>query len=102
MNEGRPGGRSPGMVEVQRLRDAALARAAHQAHAATGGPVVVIAGTGHARRDSGVPAKLATAAPELSVFSLGQFEADPGPDAPYDRVIVTEPAPRGDPCAGLR
>jgi uncharacterized iron-regulated protein len=33
--------------------------------AATGGPVVVITGTGHARRDLGAPAKLALAAPRI-------------------------------------
>jgi uncharacterized iron-regulated protein len=47
-----------GMVEVQRLRDAALARAVVQAMKATGGPVIVITGNGHARRDRGVPAVL--------------------------------------------
>lgn len=40
-----------GMVEAQRLRDAALARAARQALADSGGPVVVITGNGHARTD---------------------------------------------------
>ena len=92
----------PGMVEAQRLRDATLARAAIEAHAVSGGPVAVIAGTGHARRDRGVPAALSAAAPGLSVYSVGQFEVDPGPDAPFDRVIVTEPTPRDDPCAAFR
>ena len=88
-----------GMVEAQRLRDAGLARAVLQALAEVGGPVVVIAGTGHARRDWGVPAALARAAPGLSVLSIGQLEADPGADAPFDLWLVTEPAPREDPCA---
>lgn len=88
-----------GMVEAQRLRDAALARAAVQAQVATGGPVAVIAGTGHARTDRGLPAALALAAPHLTVYSVGQFEHDPGPDAPFDRVRVTDPADRPDPCA---
>lgn len=91
----------PGMVEAQRLRDAALARAALQAHAATGGPVAVITGTGHARSDWGVPALLARAAPGLSVHAVGQFEADPGPDAPFDAVRVTAPVDRPDPCAAF-
>jgi uncharacterized iron-regulated protein len=47
----------PGMVEAQRLRDAYLARAALAAFYETGGPVVVITGNGHARRDWGVPAR---------------------------------------------
>lgn len=92
----------PGMVEAQRLRDAALARAAIQAQAATGGPVAVITGTGHARTDWGLPAALALAAPQLAVYSVGQFEADPGPDAPFDRVRVTDPIDRSDPCDAFR
>lgn len=91
----------PGMVEAQRLRDAALARAAVAALEATGGPVVVITGTGHARRDQGVPAALSLAVPGVRVLSVGQMEADPGPDAPFDLWIVTEPHPRDDPCASL-
>lgn len=91
----------PGMVQAQRLRDAALARAVVQAMAETGGPVVVITGSGHARKDQGVPSVLALAAPSLSVVSVGQLESDPGPDAPYDFWIVTPPQPRDDPCAGL-
>nr|WP_241427672.1 ChaN family lipoprotein [Fertoeibacter niger] len=90
-----------GMVQAQRLRDAALARAVVLAMAETGGPVAVITGTGHARRDQGVPAALALAAPNLSVLSIGQTEADPGPDAPFDLWLVTPPVDRGDPCAAF-
>jgi uncharacterized iron-regulated protein len=92
----------PGFVAAQRLRDAALARAVRDALAATGGPVVLIAGTEHARRDVGVPAKLAQAMPEVRVLTIGQVERDPGSDAPFDLWIVTEAAPRGDPCAAFR
>ncbi|MFN3643719.1 MAG: ChaN family lipoprotein [Gemmobacter sp.] len=92
----------PGFVAAQRLRDAALARAALDALAAHGAPVVVIAGTGHARRDEGVPAAIAVASPGTAVLALGQLEADPGPDAPFDLWIVTDPHPRPDPCAALR
>ena len=91
----------PGMVEAQRLRDAAIARAAIAAHAATGGPVAVITGTGHARSDWGVPAVLALVAPELSVHAVGQMEAEPDGDAPFDQVRVTDPAERDDPCAAF-
>jgi uncharacterized iron-regulated protein len=89
----------PGMVEAQRLRDAAFARTALQALTDTGGPVVVITGTGHAHRNRGIPAALAQSG--TSVFTLGQLEHDPGPDAPYDAWIITSPTPRGDPCAGF-
>lgn len=92
----------PGMVAAQRLRDAALARAVVQALAATGGPVAVITGTGHVRRDQGIPAALAFAAPDLSVLAVGQLEADPGPGAPFDVWLVTDPVDRPDPCAAFR
>jgi uncharacterized iron-regulated protein len=88
----------PGMVQAQRLRDAALARAVVRAFEATGGPVVVITGNGHARRDQGVPAVLAQAMPDLSVLSVGQIEGSAGAAPPYDRWIVTPILPRDDPC----
>jgi len=101
-----PGHLLPGMVAAQRLRDAALAHVALQALTETGGPVVVIAGTGHARNDIGIPAYLRHAADAPVVLSLGQLEAAPDADAahkpPYDIWITTAPAPRPDPCAGLR
>ena len=90
-----------GLVEAQRLRDAALARAVLEAMEATGGPVAVIAGTGHARRDVGLPAALATASPGLRILSVGQFEAPPEGEVPYDLWLVTAPAPRDDPCETL-
>ncbi len=92
----------PGMVEAQRLRDAALARAVVQAMDQTGGPVAVITGTGHARKDHGIPAALAVAAPDLRVLSIGQVEADPGPDAPFDLWVITDPVDRPDPCLAFR
>jgi uncharacterized iron-regulated protein len=91
----------PAMVEAQRLRDAALARAVVRAWRQTGGPVVLIAGTGHARTDRGVPAVLARAAPGLSVLAVGQIEGPAAPVQPFDLWIVTGALPRGDPCAGL-
>lgn len=94
----------PGMVEAQRLRDAAFARTALRALAETGGPVAVITGTGHVRKDWGMPAALGRAAPDVAVLSLGQIEAGGvvAPDQPYDLWIVTPPTPRPDPCAALR
>lgn len=92
----------PGMVAAQRLRDAALARAALQALEETGGPVVVITGTGHARRDTGVPAVMRAVAPGVRVLSVGQFADDPGPEAPFDLWIVTGAVETVDPCAAFR
>lgn len=92
----------PGMVEAQRLRDAALARAVVQALDEVGPPVAVITGWGHARKDWGLPAVLAWAAPEVSVLSIGLLESDPGADAPFDLWLVTAPVDRPDPCAQFR
>lgn len=92
----------PGMVEAQRLRDAAMAAAALQALADFGPPVVIITGSGHARTDTGIPAMIRAARPDVSLWSLGQLEADPGPEAPYDAVVVTAPTPRDDPCAAFQ
>lgn len=94
----------PGMVAAQRFRDAAFADTALTALAETGGPVAVITGSGHARTDWGIPAALRRAAPDLRVLSIGQLE-DQGTvpsDPPFDLWLVTEPAERPDPCAGLR
>jgi uncharacterized iron-regulated protein len=91
----------PAMVNIQRLRDARLAQAAARAYQETGGPVVVIAGTGHLGRDIGAPAALARAAPALRQLVIGQFEAKPH-SPPMDVWIVTAPHPRPDPCAAFR
>jgi uncharacterized iron-regulated protein len=100
-----------GMVEAQRLRDAALADATLRARAqAADGPVALIAGAGHARLDRGAPAFLRAAAPDISVAALALLEvaegredwrdyAARGADAPvFDYLWFTAPAPREDPC----
>ncbi|NEX47548.1 ChaN family lipoprotein [Pseudotabrizicola algicola] len=92
----------PGMVQAQRLRDAYLAEAVLRALAEVGPPVAVITGSGHARRDWGVPAVLAEAAPGLSVLSVGQIEGVAPAAAPFDMWVVTEAVPRQDPCAAFR
>ncbi len=92
----------PGMVEAQRLRDAAFARTALGALERYGPPVVVIAGRGHVRRDWGIPAALASAAPEVPVAAIALSEAgSEEPSALFDAQIATAPAPRDDPCAAF-
>lgn len=91
----------PDMVDIQRLRDAMLAQVALDAYQRSGGPVVVITGTGHARTDWGAPALLAQAAPDLRILSIGQFEGAPDNPA-HDLYIVTDPHPRPDPCEAFR
>lgn len=96
-----PGSLLPGMVAAQRLRDAVMAQTALRALDETGGPVVIIAGSGHARTDIGIPAMLRFAAAEVSVLSIGQLEAPPGPQPRFDLWIVTPPPARADPCAAF-
>lgn len=91
----------PVMVDAQRLRDASLADAALRALGETGGPVVVITGNGHARSDWGMPALVATAAPDVVVFALAQGE-DGADVAGAFALTLDAPAPeRGDPCAAF-
>ena len=91
----------PLFVDVQRLRDATLARAITRAMQETGGPVAVITGNGHARKDRGVPVYLQAAAPELRVFVLGQSEAGQI-EGVYDQLLDAGPAERPDPCEAFR
>lgn len=87
-----------GMVAAQRLRDAAFAQTSLQALADTGGPVAVIAGTGHVRKDWGMPAALAHAAPEVTVLAIGQLEGAPDEAPPFDLWLIAPPPDRDDPC----
>ncbi len=91
----------PGFVDIQRLRDAELARAALDALDATGGPVAVITGNGHARRDGGAPAYLLTVRSDITTFSLGQSEAG-AIIGQFDALRDAAPADRPDPCAAFR
>ena len=93
-----PETRLSGMVEAQRLRDAALAQTALIALEETGGPVVVITGGGHARNDWGVPWVLSQAAPEVGVVSIGQVEGDAEAAPPYTLTVSTLAMKREDPC----
>lgn len=98
----------PVMVDLQRLRDATLARAVLRALYETGGPVAVITGNGHARRDWGVPRILGQVSPEVSVFVLGLVEdGNDGNDggnggARFDARERFAPAERDDPCAAFK
>lgn len=91
----------PMMVSVQRLRDAELARQAQLAFQATGGPVVVITGNGHARKDWGAPMALAVAVPGLRIIAVGQGEDGRDPDGRFDRVEQSPGIEREDPCAAF-
>ncbi|MEO8279955.1 MAG: ChaN family lipoprotein [Ideonella sp.] len=99
----------PAMVAVQRGRDAAMALAliteldAWRSKQGRG-PVLLLAGNGHVRRDYGVPQLLAAQRPELRLLAI-EFAEPPQeaapPDAPFDIVWKTPMAVRGDPCAAF-
>ena len=92
----------PGMVEIQRLRDAALARAVLVALDETGGPVAVITGNGHARRDWGMPTVLSVARDGLEIFVLGQTEDGAPLEGGFDEVISADAVDRADPCTAFK
>lgn len=89
-----------GMVEAQRLRDAAFARSVVEALDTYGSPVVLITGNGHARLDWGVPVYLMRARPMLQVTSIGQGERQEPPDGLFSWTLNGAVSPdRDDPCA---
>ncbi|MDA7426291.1 ChaN family lipoprotein [Thalassococcus lentus] len=93
----------PVMVDIQRLRDAFLARAAVEAREKTGGSVIVITGNGHARTDWGAPVALSRVAPELSIAALGQGELAHGaPTGTFDMIEIASDVERDDPCAAFK
>lgn len=92
----------PAMVDIQRLRDAQLAKMALRAYQLTGGPVVVITGNGHARTDWGMPVYLRRVASEISIVSLGQGEDGQPPAGTFDVIEDAPSIARPDPCAAFK
>ena len=103
-----PRERAGGMIDAQRARDAYMA----DRLARVEGPVVLIAGAIHGRRDYGVPAYLAALAPERRVVSVAFVEVDPArPEArdytdstesPHDLLWFTRRSSPDDPCEAFR
>lgn len=92
----------PVMVDLQRMRDALLARAAVQALEDTGGPVVVITGNGHARADWGATYLLRQALPDVAIAALGQSEEGVPPSGGFDRLHDAAAVERPDPCNAFK
>lgn len=100
-----------GLTRSQRLRDALMV---DSAMSSLGRGVVGIVGSGHARRDIGMPIYFAARAPQARIFSVGFVEVSPQRtdprtyaalsatgDAPYDVIWFTPRVKRSDPCAEL-
>jgi uncharacterized iron-regulated protein len=101
------------MVLAQRARDAQMAERIETAAARRG--AVLVTGSGHARRDRGVPRHVLRDTPALSLASVAFLEVSPGDldpadyagaygvaRLPFDWVVFTPAAEREDPCAALR
>ena len=94
------------MTTMQRARDGALAAAMREADR----PTVLLAGSGHVRRDRGVPAMLDAPSVSIAFIEVREgadrvtdYELTGAGNAPlYDFAVFTPAAERGDPCAGLR
>ncbi len=99
-------------TQIQLLRDAEFARAMRRAGALSQG-AILISGTGHARRDRGVPFHLRRAGiPPDEIFALGVVEVAQNEEKasayaaiygaqhlPFDAVWFTPRHVRADPCA---
>lgn len=109
-----PAAMVPGMVQVQRARDAVMARALADGLDLRGS-AVLIAGAGHTRTDRGVPAQLAAIAPTkrslaIAFLEVREDKTDPAtygelfdsPSVPFDAVWFTPRAEREDQCEGLK
>lgn len=95
--------RMPNMLLAQRGRDAAMAAALRTARARQpGGPVLLLAGNGHVRRDHGVGQLLPALEPSARVLSVGFAEPGHAPEPGlYDMVWTTAGTPRADPCQAM-
>jgi uncharacterized iron-regulated protein/nucleoside-diphosphate-sugar epimerase len=104
----------PAMVEVQRARDAHMALVLREQ--ARRGPVILVAGNGHVRRDHGVPARLRELGGPKAV-SVGIVEVDDsrrdfrsyafdssseGSTPPFDLLWLTPRVDEVDPCERFR
>lgn len=94
-----------GMIEAQRARDARMAEVLAGADEKG---AVLVAGSGHARRDRGAPSYLSSTVRE-NVLSVGLVEVSPDGDLRpaayagiYDVVWFTPRAVREDPCLDLK
>lgn len=101
------------MMHVQRARDAQMAERLLASDKGDGG--ILITGSGHARTDRGVPARMATLSPGAKVRSVAFMEVAAGKQEPqgyadrfgtgqlpFDYIWFTPAAQREDLCEKLR
>ncbi|MDB4941314.1 MAG: putative Lipoprotein [Labilithrix sp.] len=102
------------MIRFQRVRDAAMATALTKAASGSPADAVLVAGTGHTRRDRGAGADLAARDPQRALVSIAFAEVEKGKDdprayaarwntssLPFDYVWFTPRATDEDPCAAF-
>lgn len=99
-----PPERLPNMLLAQRGRDAAMAAELRDARArGAGGPVLLLAGDGHVRRDHGVAQILAHLEPGARVLAVAFLEAgETAVPGLYDLTWTTARNERPDPCAAMK
>jgi uncharacterized iron-regulated protein len=102
-----PEGYADSLVLAQRLRDASMTARLQRAAAASErpAPVVLIAGTGHARRDYGVPLLLDAPSVVIAFVEVASGETRPqdyGPADAYDYLWFTPRVDEPDPCEQFR
>lgn len=100
------------MIKVQQARDTAMATAMLEYGVEDG--AVLISGSGHARKDRGVPFVLTARDPDKSIVSIGLMEVQDGMTdfadypgegetaLPFDFVMFTARANDVDHCAALK
>jgi uncharacterized iron-regulated protein len=102
-----PAARAHPFARIQIARDALMAAAVRKAAGKTG-KAVLVAGSGHVRRDRGVPFHLERLGIRVEVLVLAPVEVRteaPGPEsysANFDYLWFTPRQKRSDPCAELR
>jgi uncharacterized iron-regulated protein len=107
--------RARAFATVQIARDAVLADSLLTAAGKAGGPAVLIAGSGHVRRDRGVPLHLAQRGRTRAIAVLAPIEVRAGATAPanyaaafgashlpFDYVWFTPRQDRDDPCNSFK
>ena len=87
----------PRMARAQLARDAVMAEALRRG--ASAGGIVLLAGNGHVRHDTGVPRWLDTLKSRLFAVGYLEISDDSTPVTAFDAVVRTAVQERPDPCA---